>query len=221
MDRVPSRTPTPLGALALLLGVMLVASAHYVIQPGDTLSGIAARTGLSIADLQAANGIADPHRIYAGHTLELPEPSAVAPGADQASSSPATGARADIGALLESVSRQYGMSPAFVKAVAWQESGWNPGAVSSANAVGVMQVLPSTGEWVSQSLVGRDLDLTNPADNIEAGVVFLRYLYRITGGDVDRTLAGYYQGLRSVSENGMYTDTVRYIANVRALRERF
>jgi N-acetylmuramoyl-L-alanine amidase len=40
-------------------------------------------------------------------------------------------------------------------------------------------------------------------------------------GDVEQTLAGYYQGLRSVRENGRYASTDRYIANVLALRERF
>jgi N-acetylmuramoyl-L-alanine amidase len=113
------------------------------------------------------------------------------------------------------------MSPAFVKAVAWQESGWNQQVVSSANAIGVMQVLPSTGRFVSSYLVGRTLDLNDPVDNVEAGVAFLRYLYRYTGGDVRMTLAGYYQGLRSVNQNGMYSDTVRYIDNVTALRARY
>jgi len=234
MVRLPARNRTPgVGrTLAVLVAVTLVASASYVIQPGDTLSGIAARTGVPLADLQAANRIANPDLVYHGRTLRLGgQPSSAAASTSPASAGasasataglPAAAApRADIGALLESTARRYGMSPAFVKAVAWQESGWNPRVVSGANAIGVMQVLPSTGRHMSQSVVGRPLDLTDPADNIEAGVVFLRYLYRLTDGDVDMTLAGYYQGLRSVRERGMYTDTVRYIANVKALRNRF
>lgn len=233
MVRLParSRTPAVLSTLAVLLAVMLVASAGYVIQPGDTLSAIAARTGVPQADLQAANGIDNPDLVYHGRTLRLggqpsseaaSTPASAGGSASSTAGPPAAAAsRAGIGALLESTARRYGMSPAFVKAVAWQESGWNPRVVSGANAIGVMQVLPSTGRHMSQSIVGRHLDLTDPADNIEAGVVFLRYLYRLTGGDVDMTLAGYYQGLRSVRERGMYTDTVQYIANVKALRDRF
>lgn len=253
------------GVLAALLGLLVAASADYVIRPGDTLSAIAARSGVRVGDLRAANDITDPNRIYAGRRLRLPGGSgsvihtvaagetllgiaaryrtpagAIAranelanphlirtgqrlaiPGGAVATPSAAAGSRAEVGALLESTARRYGMSPRFVKAVAWQESGWNPQVVSSADAVGVMQVLPSTGRFVSRSLVGRPLDLARPADNVEAGVAFLRYVYRLAGGDVDMTLAGYYQGLRSVRRNGMYSDTRRYVDNVKALRERF
>ena len=45
----------------------------YVIQPGDTLSGIAARYGTTVAELTRLNGISDPDRIYAGNTLKVPE----------------------------------------------------------------------------------------------------------------------------------------------------
>ena len=261
------------GLLALVLALALAGTATYQIRPGDTLSGIAQRFGVSVADLKTANGLADANHIIAGRTLrltagsgapggasgggvvhvvatgetllglalrygssvgaitranDLSNPNLIrsgqrltVPGGAAAAPRAAVGSREEIGALLESTARRYGMSPRFVKAVAWQESGWNPQVVSSASAVGVMQVLPSTGRFVSANLVGRPLDLTNPADNVEAGVAFLRHVYRLAGGDVDLTLAGYYQGLRSVRENGMYADTRRYIANVRALRDRF
>ena len=264
-----------LPAFAAVVCLSLVASAGYVIRPGDTLLDISIRTGVKMAQLRAANDIPNADRIYAGRTLRLAQggatPVATAagaggpvhsvtagdtllglalrygtsvaaiaqankltnphlikrgqrltiPGAGSPAPASAGSSRQDVGALLESTARRYGMSPAFVKAVAWQESGWNPNVVSGANAVGVMQVLPSTGRFVGTHLVGRDLDLRNPADNVEAGVAFLRYVYRLAGGDVDLTLAGYYQGLRSVRENGMYEDTRRYIANVKALRARY
>ena len=41
----------------------------YVVQSGDTMSGIAAELGTTVEDLAAANGIADPDLIYAGQTL--------------------------------------------------------------------------------------------------------------------------------------------------------
>jgi N-acetylmuramoyl-L-alanine amidase len=153
--------------------------------------------------------------LLAGRRLHVPGGGSTAPSVVHA------GGRAEVGVLLEQTAARYGLDPAMVKAVAWQESGWKQGVVSPDNAIGIMQVLPSTGRFVGDSLVGRSLDLSNPADNVEAGVAFLAYLRRLTGGDDRTTLAGYYQGLRSLRLNGPYTDTERYIDNVLALRGRF
>lgn len=45
----------------------------YVIQPGDTLSGIAGRYGTTVSALAQLNGISDPNKIYAGNTIRVPE----------------------------------------------------------------------------------------------------------------------------------------------------
>lgn len=45
----------------------------YVIQPGDTLSGIAQRYGTTTSALSSLNGISNPDRIYAGNTIKVPE----------------------------------------------------------------------------------------------------------------------------------------------------
>jgi hypothetical protein len=52
------------------------------------------------------------------------------------------------------------------------------------------------------------------------GTRFLRYLLDSNGGNVDRALASYYQGLRSVRERGMLPETKQFVANVKALRGR-
>ena len=67
----------------------------------------------------------------------------------------------------------------------------------------------------------RELDLTDPYDNVTAGVAFLDYLHDVTGGDIRLILGGYYQGLRSIDRNGFYRDTEQYIDNVLALRDRY
>ncbi len=185
------------------------------VHRGETLWGIARDAGVSVRALASANGLPADARLRAGQRLTVPGGSAAATPRGLASG------RAEIGELLATTARRYGWNPAFIQAVAWQESGWNPRVVSPDGARGVMQVLPSTGRFVSRSLVGRPLDLDDPADNIEAGVAFLDYLHGLTGGDATRTLQGYYQGLRSVRINGPYDDTDRYVANILALRERF
>jgi N-acetylmuramoyl-L-alanine amidase len=208
-DRPGGRWLSPLAAIAAL---MLAATFDYEVRRGDTLSEIAARHGTSVRALAEANGLANPDRIYAGQTLRL-TPAGTA-------RAPAPLSRAQVGDLIERVSREYGWSPAFVKAVAWQESGWSNDVVSHAGAIGIMQVMPETGQRVSRRY-GRTLDLHDPEDNIRAGVLFLDELYAITGRDARMTLAGYFQGLANVRRNGMYQATERYIDNVLVLRERF
>ncbi len=120
--------------------------------------------------------------------------------------------------LVERTARRHGVDPRLALAVAYQESGWNQRAVSPANAVGVMQVIPAGGEWASM-LLGRELDLLDTEDNVTAGVVMLRALGRETG-DRRSTLAAYYQGLTSLRQHGAYADTRRYVEAVLALRGR-
>jgi LysM repeat protein len=58
--------------LALLLFALAGSASSYVVRPGDTLSGIARRLGVSVASLSDANGIRDPNRVYAGSSLSVP-----------------------------------------------------------------------------------------------------------------------------------------------------
>ncbi|MCU1376609.1 MAG: putative lysozyme [Actinomycetia bacterium] len=58
--------------LAGLLALALGGSAAYTVRPGDTLSGIAGRLGVSVGDLARANAITDPNRLFAGRTLHMP-----------------------------------------------------------------------------------------------------------------------------------------------------
>ena len=79
---------------------------------------------------------------------------------------PAQRDRAEIGEVASS----HGVSPSLAAAVAWQESGFKNGVVSSANARGVMQILPGTWTWVEQQLAERALDPNSALDNVHAGV---------------------------------------------------
>ena len=124
-------------------------------------------------------------------------------------------------AQIGEVAAAHGVAPDLAAALAWQESGFNNGLVSSANASGVMQVLPGTWSWVETNLAGRSLDPDSPQDNVHAGVLYLGQLITDAGGDESLGVAGYYQGPASVRSAGVLPDTQRYVDNVMALRSRF
>jgi soluble lytic murein transglycosylase-like protein len=114
--------------------------------------------------------------------------------------------------------RVYGIDVHLARAVAWEESGNNPRAVSSAGAHGVMQVVPGTWRY-TEELLGRRVDHTTDG-NIRIGIAYLRYLLREFHGNLQLALAAYHQGPAAVRAHGVYPSSARYIANVLALRRR-
>lgn len=211
----------------------------YTVRQGDTLSHIASRHGVGLAALRAANpGVSD--RLQIGQRITVPAAQASSgtvgnsfagrtyPAATVAAAQANKDAldarsvptRAQMQAMVASTARAQGVDPALAQAIAFQESGFNMRAVSPANAIGVMQVIPSSGRWASE-MAGRPLDLLNPQDNVLAGVLVLRANLRAAGGDVPTAVAAYYQGLSSVRKNGMFADTRRYVASVQTLVARY
>lgn len=116
--------------------------------------------------------------------------------------------------------RKAGVPVDLALALAYMESGFQQNVTSSVGAVGVMQVMPGTGQWVAKYLVKRPLNLRDIHDNVVAGIRYFKMLLRITG-NADEALAGYYQGLTSVRRKGMYDDTKRYVKVIQSLRQRF
>ena len=121
--------------------------------------------------------------------------------------------------MVRTIAGRWDVSPHLALAIAWQESAWQQNVRSSSGAIGIMQVLPSTGRWVDDYLVDRDLDIRRSTDNVAAGVAFLRWLLD-TARLYRRSIAGYYQGLASVRRNNMFKDTRAYVRSVQALRYR-
>ena len=200
----------------------------YTVRPGDSLGQLAASSGVPAADIAAMNGLDPDGVLLVGTVLKMPggapppprasqpAPAPVVPAADPVPTSTRVGA-----GDVQSIASQYGVSPSLATAIAWQESGFNNAAVSSANARGVMQVMPGTWDYVERNLAGRTLDPASATDNVQAGVLYLRHLLDQTGGDEATAAAAYYQGLQSVRDRGLYDDTQQYVANVQALRSRF
>lgn len=216
------------------------AAGRYTVRSGDTLSAIAVRLGTTQAALVKLNRLRNPHSLQVDQRLRVPARAAKARAAYSSNSfagrtypssvvSAAARNRAHLARvgvpsraqtrqMIIHTARRHGVDPRLALAVGWQESGWNQRQVSVANAIGVMQVIPSSGEWASQ-MAGRRLNLLRTQDNVTAGVVILRSLTR-SARNTDQAIAGYYQGLYSVQKNGMYADTKRYVAAVKAHRAR-
>lgn len=88
--------------------------------------------------------------------------------------------------------REYYLDPALVRAVIDVESAWNPGAVSPAGAMGLMQLMPGTAQRYG---------ITHPFwihENIRAGTEYLAHLIALFHGDLRLALAAYHAGEQPV-----------------------
>jgi len=278
-------------AAAPILGATALAADEVVVRPGDTLTGIARRHGVTVSTLVSVNGIADANRIFVGQRLQISHvtPPAPVPPPTAAAPAPALVHTVRSGDNLWSIARFYGVSlsalvsansignasrihpgqqltipgaapvavpapapapappsmpagmaavvagrdamrqviaeeatsagvpVALALAVAWQESGWRQDVVSSAGAVGVMQLMPGTARWVGQSMLGRAVDINDARDNVRAGVRLLAHYLNRYAGNRDLVLAAYYQGQGAADRYGVYPVSRGYIATVNAL----
>ncbi len=223
-------------------GAVAVQTSDYVVQPGDTLSAIAARAGVTVAALAAANGL-DPNRILlSGSTLRLPTAVVVSTATPSASpTTTSTGAVTEVSTAtatgtagppypthefaspsqIAQIATSNGVPAALAQAISWQESGFNNAEVSPDGAVGAMQIIPSTWAWINNNLTnGATLAPASVASNVTGGVLLLHSLLVATGSEAEAA-AGYYQGLSSVQKVGMYSSTQQYVADVLALAHRF
>ena len=126
--------------------------------------------------------------------------------------------KAEVKAMVRDTAKRHGVDPDLMLGLSFTESGWNHRAVSPANAIGTMQVIPTTGDWAS-NMVGRELNLLDPQDNITAGTVIMRALLRSADNE-DQAIGGYYQGLYGVQTHGMLPDTKNYVRTVQHHRDR-
>lgn len=102
---------------------------------------------------------------------------------------------------VEKYASQYGVPESIVYAVIKTESGYDSGAVSDAGAVGLMQMMPDTFNWLT-TLTKENLDkglLYDPETNIKYGTYYLSYLY-LKYGSWDTVYAAYNAGEGNVDE---------------------
>jgi LysM repeat protein len=201
----------------------------YTVRPGDSLSAIAAQAGVSVQQLAWMNGLNPDHYLLAGTVLKLPTgaqaPSTSAPApattvVPQAAPNPTN--ETVTSSQIAQVASQHGVPSGLASAIAWQESGFNNAMVSSANARGVMQIMPGTWDWVNKTLAGSNpLNPNSAIENVRGGVLYLRQLLQDFNGDQSLAAAAYYQGEGAVKSRGLYPETQQYVNSVNALRARF
>jgi len=114
--------------------------------------------------------------------------------------------------IIEDAARRSQLDAALVHAVIAVESGYDPSAVSSKGAVGLMQLMPETGRRYGVS------NLYDPAQNVHAGSMYLRDLLKKFNNDLHLSLAAYNAGEEAVIRSGNrippYRETQQYLPKV-------
>ena len=115
--------------------------------------------------------------------------------------------------LIDSISKRNGVDPSLVRAVIKVESNFDRRAVSHKGALGLMQLIPSTGKRFGVR------DFFDPAQNIDGGVRYLRFLLQKFHGNLDLSLAAYNSGENRVERLGRIPripETQDYVRKVRS-----
>jgi peptidoglycan hydrolase-like protein with peptidoglycan-binding domain len=182
---------------------------RHVVRPGETLTAIAQRYRTSVLLLARVTGLDPTRDLFIGARLRVP-----------VSSGPsAVNDPFDVRVSLARWAAYYGIDASLVRALAWQESGFNNDLVSSAGAMGVMQLLPETWDYAEDVLVGATIPRTVDG-NVHAGTAYLNRLLAEFSGDQRLALGAWYQGAAAVRKYGLYEETKTFVANVLALASR-
>lgn len=146
---------------------------------------------------------------FAGAALATSGPLLAAAGAPAGSA--LAEAPAPFAALFRQAEARYGVPATLLAAVAKQESGFNPGAVSSAGAIGLMQIMPATAQ-------GLRINPRDPAQAVDGAARLLRDHLR-TFGSTSLALAAYNAGPGAVQRYGgipPYAETRDYVRRITA-----
>lgn len=131
------------------------------------------------------------------------------------------------------------LSPSLVGAIIFVESRYDPNAKSTKGALGLMQIMPTTGRWVAEQIPIKnfqDQDLMEPSRNLEIGTWYLAYLKKYFKGNETLALAAYNAGYRYVEqwresniwdgdlvkiENIPFPETKKYLFRINSIRKMY
>ncbi|HEY5561795.1 MAG TPA: lytic transglycosylase domain-containing protein [Clostridiaceae bacterium] len=129
----------------------------------------------------------------------------------------ANGETSSIDAAVSKASAKYGVDKKLIESVINQESSFNAKAISSAGAMGLMQLMPGTAKELGVK------DAFNAAENIDGGTKYLKSLLDMYGNSKELALAAYNAGPNALKRNGvddkseinrLSTETRNYVSMV-------
>lgn len=104
---------------------------------------------------------------------------------------------------IRAAAAEFSLDPAYVASVVLAESSFDAEAVSSAGAIGLMQIMPATGEWIAGKLEDEPFDvqrLYQPEVNLRYGCWYLRFLLDRYDEDMYTASTAYHQGQGRVDQ---------------------
>jgi soluble lytic murein transglycosylase-like protein len=185
------------------------------------LSGAALLVGIvpfpSVAEDKIQAFLSSSGRVVFTNLVEnTPPPPVVPPVSDtlHVSDTLIDGVPISLRTLVDTISVNYGVDPALVRAVIKAESNFNRWAISNKGALGLMQLIPTTGRRYGVQ------DFFDPQQNVDGGVRHLKFLLEKFKGNLDLSLAAYNSGENLVERLGRVPsipETANYVRKVRAI----
>ncbi|MBP9477773.1 MAG: lytic transglycosylase domain-containing protein [Sebaldella sp.] len=120
---------------------------------------------------------------------------------------------------VEEASKKYDLDPALIYSIIKTESNFRSNVKSHKEAHGLMQLLPSTADWIAKREKIKKFDLSDPRDNIMLGSAYFRYLLNKTNGDVEKAWVAYNAGIgrlkgekwKEISETKNYVQKLNFV----------
>lgn len=130
---------------------------------------------------------------------------------------------------VKEASGKYDIDEALIYAMIKTESGFKSTAKSHKDAQGLMQILPSTAEWIAKREKVKDYDLHNPRDNIMLGTAYFSYLLQKTDGNVEKAWIAYNAGIgrlkdekwRQIEETTKYVQKLNFVYPIYKFRLKY
>jgi len=199
-----------LTVLALIAGALPLAARADVLEiSGGDFGWKSGGPKPAIAPVEPSAALAPAHSATAQPAAAMPS---AAPHAASVTTISAEAGPAAWRARVAQLAAKYDISPALLEAVVWQESRWNPGAVSPVGARGLTQLMPDTARQMG-------VNPDNPHANLEGGARYLRQQLDAFGGNVEKALAAYNAGPGRVRAAGgipSIRETQDYVASIMA-----